>query len=85
MIKWWQYLVLRISPAPKNPKNQILENMKKTAGDIIILPKKTQSYEVQFLRYGMRMRQSEFFVTLGHFTPLTTKKFKIKNKNEKSI
>ena len=46
---------------------------------------KPQSYEVQLLRYGMRL--TEFFVNLGHFLPfypLTTTKIKI-NKNKKSI
>ena len=39
---------------------------KKIAGDIIILHvyQKPQSYEVQFLRYGVRQN---LFVILGHF------------------
>ena len=44
--------------------------MKKHPGDIIILhkcTKKKQSYEVQFLRYSVK--QTEFFVILGHFLP----------------
>ena len=41
--------------------------MKKIAADIIILHvyQKPQSYEVWFLRYGVR--QTEFFVILDHF------------------
>ena len=41
--------------------------MKKFAGDIIILHvyQKSKPYDLQFLRCGVR--QSEFFVILGHF------------------
>ena len=42
--------------------------MKKFAGDIIIILHmctKNQSYDVRFLRYGVR--QTKIFVILGHF------------------
>ena len=41
--------------------------MKKAAGDIIILHMyiKSQSYDVWFLRYGVR--QTKCFVIMGHF------------------
>ena len=42
---------------PNNPENQNFEKMKQTSGDVIILNlcnKKTQSYNVCLLRYGMR-------------------------------
>ena len=44
-------------PPPNNPENQNFEKMKQTSGDVIILNlcnKKTQSYNVCLLRYGMR-------------------------------
>ena len=44
--------------------------MNKFAGDIIILhicTKKSQSYDVQFLRFGVRL--TEFFVILDRFLP----------------
>ena len=65
---------------PNNLKNQNFEKMKKMCGDITILHKCTikKSYEIRFLRYGVR--KTEVFVFLGHFcpiTPLTTWKIKI--------
>ena len=62
-IYWWTL---------KNPKNQNFEqNVKKNAGDIIILHVCTKTTiiwgnEVQFLRYGVKQ---DFFVILGHFLP----------------
>ena len=49
---------------------------------ILHVYQKPQSYEVQFLRYGVRQN---FFVILGHFLPfypllLTTQKTKILKK-----
>ena len=54
---------------PKNLKNQNFEKMKKLL-DIVILHvyQKSQSYNVQFLRY--RVIRTEFFVILGHFLAL---------------
>ena len=53
----------------KTPKNQNFEKMKKFAGDTIILHMypKSQSYDVWFLRNGMR--QTKNFVILGNFLP----------------
>ena len=49
------------------PKSKFCK-MKKFAADIILhIYQKSQSYDVQFLRY--RVRQEEFFVILGHFLP----------------
>ena len=77
-------------PPPKNQTNPNFEKLKNTAGDIIVLHvyQKPQFYEVQLLRYGMRL--TEFFVILGHFLlfypppPLTPWQSKFW-KNEKSI
>ena len=74
----------------KNQTNPNFEKLKNTAGDIIVLHvyQKAQFYEVQLLRYGMRL--TEFFVILGHFLlfypppPLTPWPSKFW-KNEKSI
>ena len=55
-------------PLPYNPENQNFKKMKKASGDVIILNlcnKKTQSYDVCLLWYGVR--QTQFFVILGHF------------------
>ena len=48
--------------------------MKKIAEDIILNPvyQRPQSYEVQFLRYGVK--RTEFFVILGHFMDIFKKK-----------
>ena len=53
---------------PKNHKNQILKN-KLICGryHFTHVCQKSQSYDVWFLRYGVR--QTEFFVILGHFFP----------------
>ena len=53
-----------------HPKNQNFEkNKKKPSGDIIILREyhKWQSYDVWFLRYGVK--RTEFFVILHSFLP----------------
>ena len=59
-------------PPPKKQKKQKQKfwKMKQFAGDIIILhmcTKNSHSYDVQFLRYGVRM--TEFFAILGNFLP----------------
>ena len=52
--------------SPKNQKNQNFEKMKKVGGDHFThVYHKSQSYDVRFLRCGMR--QTEFFDILGHF------------------
>ena len=52
---------------PKKPKNQILknENICWRYHHFTQVYQKLQSYDVRFLRYGVR--QTEFFVILGHF------------------
>ena len=58
---------------PNNPENQNFEKMKEAPGDVIILHnvhQKSQSYDVCFLRYGVR--QTEVFVILDHFLPFYT-------------
>ena len=58
-------------PPLKSKKNQNFEKMKKNCWryhHFTQVYQKPQSYEVQFLRYGVR--QTEFFVILGHFLPL---------------
>ena len=53
---------------PNNSENQNFEKMKKASGDVIILNlcnKKTQSYDVCLLRYGVLGHI--FFVISGHF------------------
>ena len=66
---------------PNNAKNRNFEKMKKKPGDIIIFTfmyQKYWSYDLWFLRYGAQ--QTEFFVILGHFCPLTPLTiWKIKN------
>ena len=60
-IYWW---------ALKNPKNQNFEKMKKNCWryhHFTHVYQKPQSYEVQFLRYGVRQF---FLVIFGHFLPL---------------
>ena len=59
--KTWKIRLLKKWKRKKNKKQ-------KNAGDTIILHvyQKPQSYEVQFLRYGVRQ---DFFVILGHFLP----------------
>ena len=54
--------------------------MNKITGDIIILHvhPKPQSYEVRFLRY--EVRNTEFFVILGHFLPFYSPN-NLKNQN----
>ena len=66
-IYWWTL---------KNLKNQTFEKMKKKKKQktkkcwryhhFTHVYQKPQSYEVQFLRYGVRQ---DFFVILGHFLP----------------
>ena len=52
----------------KNPKIKILKNKKICwRYHFIHVHWKSQSYDVWFLRYGIR--QAEFFVILGHFLP----------------
>ena len=60
-IYWWTL---------KNPKNQNFEKMKKNCWryhHFTHVYQKPQSYEVQFLRYGVRQF---FLVIFGHFLPL---------------
>ena len=61
-------------------KNQNIEKkIKKMSGDIILLYihvyHKWTSYDIWFLK--CKVRQTEIFVILGHFNPLTTQKIKI--------
>ena len=54
--------------SPNNSEDQNFEKLKKTSADVIILNlcnKKTRSYDVCLLRYGM-LAQTYFFVILGH-------------------
>ena len=54
--------------SPNNSEDQNFEKVKKTSADVIILNlcnKKTRSYDVCLLRYGM-LAQTYFFVILGH-------------------
>ena len=73
-------------PPPKNQKNQNFEKMKKKNcrryHHFTQVYQKPQSYEVQFLRYGVR--ETEFFVILGHFLPLYSLNNQ-KNQNFKTI
>ena len=64
-------LFFALYPSPKNQKNQNFGKMKKKCWrhpNFKQVYGKPQSYEVQFLRYWVR--QTEFFVILGHFLPL---------------
>ena len=72
-------------PSPLKTKNiRILKKWKKNCcryHHFTQVYQKPQSYEVQFLRH--RVRQTEFFVILGHFLqfyPLATRKIKILKK-----
>ena len=57
-------------PPPKHPKIKILknENICWRYHYFTHVYQKSQSYDVQFLRYGAR--QTELFVILGHFFAL---------------
>ena len=55
-----------LSP-PENPKNQNFEKWKNLLEISSHVYQKSQSYDVQFLRY--RVRQTEFFVILNCFLP----------------
>ena len=56
-------------PSPKTPKIRILKKRKNCSRyhHFTQVYQKPQSYGVQFLRY--KVRQTEFFVILGHFLP----------------
>ena len=70
----------------KTQKNKNFEKMKKITGDIILLHMCTKNHNcMRFLGYGVR--QTDFFVVLGHFLPfypLTIWKIKFR-KSEKII
>ena len=57
-----------LPPPPKNPKNQTFEKINKCwiYHHFRCAFHKPQSYEIQFLRY--RVRRTEFFVILDHFS-----------------
>ena len=61
--------------------------MKNIAGDIIILfahaSQKSQLYDVRFFRYGVR--QTYFFVILGHFLPIYHTTNNTQNQNFEKI
>ena len=73
-------------PTPKHSENQNFEKLKKPLGDITILHVflKWQSYDVLFLRYGVRQTIFHFgpFI-FGPFYPTKNLKNKIFSKTEK--
>ena len=63
VIHWWTL---------KNLKNQTFEKMKNIAGDTILhMCSKKHSYEVQFLRYGVRQNFLSFWAIFCPVTPLS--------------